>query len=180
MLGLMSRDIIELIVRSSDIRTFRKLRLINHEFYTILQSSAIYYHFTRRRFALRAKNLIKCNIDYCTNADCPNKIHEFNRPITETALIYSDLNLDLDLMLEYREILNSFSRQDIRIDKTMTCEFPIIRKICNIRGTPYCEDCMTKHLPNLYQYIHTYNKQIGIYLGLDMEIDLNMDVNALL
>ena len=172
MLGSMSRDIIEIIVRASDIRTFRKLRLINQEFYTILQSSTIYYHFTRRRFASHAKCIVKCNIDFCVNADCPNKIHDFTS-LPETALTYRDLNLDLDLMLEYREILNSFSRQEIRIDKTMTAEFPIIRKICNIRGTPYCEDCMTKHLPNLYQYIHTYNQQIAVYLGLDTGIDLD-------
>lgn len=174
MLGLMSNDIIEIIIKLCDIKTYKQCRLLNHEFYSILQSSSIYYHFMRQ---ILTKRVYKREIDYCTNAYCPNKIHNFNESSSATALTYEELNLNIELMMEYREILKSFRRQDIRVDKTMTNEFPIIRKVCKIRGTPYCEDCLSEYTPELYRHIESNSEKIAKYLEINIQADLDSDLN---
>ena len=110
-------DIIEIIVKSGTLKTYRNLKLLNHEFYNILNHFSIYYHFANQLFQKRYNRIVKplsrknpvTNIVYCTNTNCPNKLHQYNDEIYVTNITEQDLSPEL--MLEYRDILRTFRKK---------------------------------------------------------------------
>lgn len=153
MLIILNYDIIQLIIKNTDIQTYIKCKSICRELHNILNSFSIYYYFTRQIFKkkyseLCVKTNMKTCIKFCTNSECPNKIHLL---MSKTVLHEKDISHEL--MVEYRDILSSFRRKDIRIDRTITSEYPIVCEICKIHETSYCEDCLIEYVPEVYKHI---------------------------
>jgi len=144
-------DIIELIIKNTDIQTYLKCKYLCQEVYNMLNTTSIYYYFTKQIFGKKYRELsIKTCIKFCTNYQCPNKIH-----LEKSKTVLCEKDLSPELMLEYRDILSLFrrEREDIRIDRTITSEYPIICEICKIHETSYCEDCLIEYVPEVYKYI---------------------------
>ena len=168
-------DIIEIIVKSGTLQTYPNLRLLNHEFYNILNHSSIYYHFAKQLFQKKYNRIVKppsrkksvINIVYCSNTTCPNKLHQYKDEVYATSL--TDQDLSPELMLEYRDILRTFRNQNTRFDKTMTNLYPDICKICNIHEVPYCEDCLVKFLPEIYKHLHNNSNKLVEYIDIDFD-----------
>lgn len=176
-------DIIELIIKNTDIQTYLKCKSICRELYNILNTSSIYYYFTRQIFAKKYRELcektdmkttmktnMKSRIKFCTNSNCPNKIH-----LEKSKTVLCEKDLSPELMLEYRDILSLFRRQreDIRIDQTITSEYPIICKICKIHETSYCEDCLIQYVPEVYKHIQNCSDILSQYADFALILDLN-------
>jgi len=172
-------DIIELIIKNTDIQTYLKCKSICRELHNILNTSSIYYYFTRQIFGKKYRELsgktdikttIKPCIKFCTNSKCPNKIH-----LEKTKTVLCEKNLSPELMIEYRDILSLFRRQreDIRIDRTITSEYPIICEICKIHETSYCEDCLLEYVPEVYKHIQNCSDILSEYTDFALMLDLD-------
>ena len=144
-------DIIVIIMKKLDLESYLKCMTISCDFYNILNTSSIYYYFTKQIFQKKYK---KSSVKYCTNSSCPNKIHL--KPVN-SILNFNDLSENL--MIDYTDILSSFRRNNIRIDKTMTYDYPKICEICKIHYVSYCEDCLSEFMPEIYSCIE-YNSEI--------------------
>jgi len=176
-------DIIELIIKNTDIQTYLKCKSICRELHNILNTSSIYYYFTKQIFAKKyrvlcektdmkptMKTTMKSRIKFCTNSKCPNKIH-----LEKTKTVLCEKNLSPELMIEYRDILSLFRRQreDIRIDRTITSEYPIICEICKIHETSYCEDCLLEYVPEVYKHIQNCSDILSEYTDFALMLDLD-------
>ena len=172
-------DIIELIIKNTDIQTYLKCKSICRELYNILNTSSIYYYFTKQIFANKYRELcektdmkttMKPCIKFCTNSKCPNKIH-----LRKSKTVLCEKDLSSELMLEYRDILTLFrcQREDIRIDRTITSEYPIICEICKIHETSYCEDCLIEYIPEVYKYIQKCSDILSQYTDFALLLDLD-------
>jgi len=170
MLIILNYDIIQLIIKNTDIQTYLKCKSISREFHNILNSYSIYYYFTKQIFKKNYNKLcvksMKSYVNYCTNYECPNKIH-----LQKSKTVLHGKDLSPELMLEYRDILSSFRRKDIRIDRTMTSEYPIICEICKIHKTSYCEDCLIEYVPEVYKYIQNSSDILSEYADFALMLD---------
>lgn len=170
MLIILNYDIIQLIIKNTDIQTYLKCKSICRELHNILNTSSVYYYFTRQIFAKKYNELcvrsMKSYVNYCTNYECPNKIH-----LQKSKTVLHGKDLSPELMLEYRDILSSFTRKDIRIDRTMTSEYPIICEICKIHETSYCEDCLIEYVPEVYKYIQNSSDILSEYADFALMLD---------
>lgn len=176
MLMILNYDIIQLIIKNTDIQTYLKCKSICRELHNILNTSSIYYYFTRQIFVKKYRELsektdikttIKPCIKFCTNCECPNKIH-----LQKSKTVLHGKDLSPELMLEYRDILSSFRRKDIRIDRTITSEYPIICEICKIHETSYCEDCLIEYVPEVYKHIQNSSDILSEYTDFALILEL--------
>lgn len=170
-------DIVELIIKNTDIQTYLKCKSISREFHNILlNSGSIYYYFTKQIFAKKYRELCKTDLNtcmkpyikFCTNSKCPNKIH-----LQKSKTVLNGKDLYPELMFEYRDILSSFRRKDIRIDRTITSEYPIICEICKIHETSYCEDCLIEYVPEVYKHIQNSSDILSEYTDFALMLDLD-------
>ena len=156
----LSEDIIEIVIKQIEIDDYYSLKLVNKHFRLMLKTKRfdiLYYHFSKEMIK---KVLNQNTIKYCTNANCPNKLHCSN-----IATVLSEKDLDYNSMIEYRDILLSLrgKKNDntvIRFDyiyyyyiyRTISYEYSNIDML-NIMKIPYCEDCLLEYNPELYTYI---------------------------
>ena len=172
MLMILNYDIIQLIIKNTDIQTYLKCKSICRELHKILNSGSIYYYFTKQIFEkkyseLSVKTNMKTCIKFCTNCECPNKIH-----IEKSKTVLHEKDLSPELMLEYRDILSLFRRKDIRIDRTITSEYPILCEICKIHEISYCEDCLIEYVPEIYKHIQNSLDILSEYTDFALSLDL--------
>lgn len=110
--------------------------------------NSLYYYFNKKLLDLY---LYKSKIEYCTNYNCPNKLHN---PDIKTILTEKDL--DYSGMIQYKDILSRLRNKNkiqVRFDKTITNEYCNIHKYLDGKHLVYCEDCLLENNEHLYQYI---------------------------
>ena len=115
----------------------------------------LYYHFSKEMI----KKVFNQNrIKYCTNANCPNKLHSSN-----IATVLTEKDLDYNIMMQYRDILLSLkvknNNRNNRFDKTMSYLYKLNNMLNNMQ-VPYCDDCLCEYNPELFSYI---DKNILMY-----------------
>lgn len=151
MLSTIPIDCLEIILKYSTIDTYYNCLLVNKITNNNLKLLKLYYFYAKSKLSiLHNKN----SIQFCTNADCPNKLHLGNSAVT----ILKEKDLDVELMIEYKNILSVLrkgNKNGNRIDKTITSEYPNLRKILKITQIPYCEDCLLDYNDSLYTYIES-------------------------
>ena len=144
-------DIIEIVIKQIEIDDYYSLKLVNKNFRLMLKTKrfvVLYYHFSKEMI----KKVFNQNrIKYCTNANCPNKLHCSN-----IATVLTEKDLDYNTMIEYRDIILNLRGKNngivTRFDKTISYEYSNIHML-NIMQIPYCEDCLLEYNPELYTYI---------------------------
>ena len=144
----LSEDLIEIVIKQIEIDDYYSLKLVNKHFRLILKTKRfdiLYYHFSKEMIK---KVFNQKRIKYCTNANCPNKLHCSN-----IATVLTEKDLDYNSMMEYRDILLSLGRKNndntvIRFDKTISYLYKL-----NSMQVPYCEDCLCEYKPELFSYI---------------------------
>ena len=149
--GEISYDIFEIIIKKIDKEDYFNLKILNKKMSIILKDeyfNSLYYYFNKKLLDLY---LYKSKIEYCTNYNCPNKLHN---PDIKTILTEKDL--DYSGMIQYKDILSRLRNKNkiqVRFDKTITNEYCNIHKYLDGKHLVYCEDCLLENNEHLYQYI---------------------------
>tara|TARA_B100000902_G_C27305731_1_gene915359 strand:- start:2290 stop:2745 length:456 start_codon:yes stop_codon:yes gene_type:complete len=145
MLNNIPQDCLEIILKYSDIQTYYYCQLLNKCSYDSIRQVKLNTYFAKNRLEkIYSTNCIK----FCTNSQCPNKLHMGDTVIT----VLKEKELDVDLIMEYKNI---FCSQ--RIDKTITYEFINLKNILKIPNIPYCEDCLIEYNSEMYEFLEKKN-----------------------
>ena len=150
-------DCLEIILRQSNIETYYSCQILNKLCFNMIKPMKLNVYFAKNRLEnILKKNLTQNCIKFCTNSRCPNKLHT-----KDSITVLKEKDLDVELMMEYKNILSSFRKEYIddilddiyRFDKTVTYEFINLKEICKIRDIPYCQDCLLDYNEELYNAV---------------------------
>lgn len=147
-------DCLEIILRKSNIETYYSCQILNKICFNMIKSMKLNNYFAKNRLENKVKkNLSENCVKYCTNSRCPNKLHLEHSAKTRL----KEKDLDVELMMEYKNILTSFRRgysdEIYRYDKTVSYEFSNLKELCKIGDIPYCLDCLVEYNKELYEIL---------------------------
>ena len=152
MITYLSEDVIEIMIKQMEKYDYYNLKLVNKDFRLMLKTKRfdiLYYYFSKEII----KKVFNLNtIKYCTNANCPNKLHCSNIATTldKSDIDYNSMMKCKDIIIDIKSNFNS----ELRFDTTLAYQYYGKNNISFIQ-LPYCEDCLHEYRPEIYKYIES-------------------------